>query len=172
MEFSRGQRASLILILLIGLCSLLVWGGIERPPDPELGTYPDTERIAQQPDEYQNEQVSFAAQVVSTEPMMVRAEYGTETGIKSIRLEIVDVRTAATKGETVQIFGILTESQTVQATNIVVYSQSGRLYARVISFVAGLWVLIRIIGHWKIDIKSGAFLPQSETQHRSGQRKD
>lgn len=172
MKFSRGQRALLILVLLIGLSSLLVWGGIDRTPAPELGEYPDGEEIAQQPDEYLNEQVSLWARVVSTDPLVVRTEYGTETGVKSIRLEIVDLETTVTKGNIVQVFGDLIGPKTVQATNIVVVPQSGRWYAWVTSFIAGLWVLIRIIRHWKIDIKTGAFLPQSETQHRFGRRKD
>lgn len=162
MKFSRGRRVILILFLLTVLFSLLVVGGIDRPPAPELGIYPHTEEIAQQSTDYQNQSVSFVAQVVSTEPVIVRATYGTELGAKSIRLKITELGAIVNRGDRLQIFGVLIGPQTVRATNVVVVPQSGLWYVWVISFIAGLWILGRIIRHWKIDLQTWAFLPRAE----------
>lgn len=163
MEFSRSERGILILILLTVLCSLFVLGGIDRPPAPEMGVYPGAEKIAEQPNRYQNQQVSFGAQVVSTDPVVVEAEYGTDTGIKSIRLEITGIATTVEHGDRLQIFGVLTGPGSVRALNIVAVPQTGRWYAWVISAVAGLWVLARLFNQWTVDSRTGAVCPRSQT---------
>lgn len=48
MEFSRTERIGLVVLLLLALSGLLVIGGIDRPPEPDLGVYPGSEDIAQQ----------------------------------------------------------------------------------------------------------------------------
>jgi len=162
MEFSRNTRTRLICLLLIALFGLLVFGGIDRPPAPELGHYPDAYEIAESPNKYQNQRVGVGGRVLSTDPVIVRAEYRTDTGIKTIRLWITDVDVSVSQGDTVRVFGILTDSQTVQAIRIVEYPQTGQWYAWVTSFIGGLWVLTRIVKHWKIDIPTGAFIPRLE----------
>lgn len=166
MEFSKGQRATLILILLLGLSSLFVWGGIDRPPAPQLGIYPEAEEVAQQPSQYQNEQITIHGRVISTDPVIVRAEYEADSGLKSIDLQIADIGTDVTRGDKLQIFGTLIDAQTIRATNIVVFSEIGRWYTWLISFIAGLWVLVRIINRWTIDLRTGAFSPRSDPLYR------
>lgn len=163
MEFSRRERVVVIFVLFTFLSSLLVLGGIDRQPAPELGAYPDCDNIVQQPDEYQNQQVTCGGQVVSTAPVVIRAESETDAGINTTLLEITDIDTTLERGDTIQVFGVLTGPQTVQATTVVVHPRTGFWYARVISFIAGLWVLGRIIRHWKLDFGTGALLPRSDT---------
>jgi hypothetical protein len=166
MEFSRGRRIVIVLLLLFTLSALLVVGGIDRPPAPELGVYPGADDIAQQPEEYQNQQVSFVGQIVSTDPVTVRAEYETDTGIESIRVELTDIETPVDRDDRLQVFGVLTTPRIVRTTNVVVAPQTGLWYAWITSFVAGLWVLARILRHWTLDIEIGAFLPRLEALHR------
>jgi len=166
MEFSRGGRIVIVLLLLFTLSVLLVVGGIDRPPAPELGVYPGADDIAQQPEEHQDQQVSFVGPVVSTDPVTVRAEYETDTGIESIRIELLNLDTTVDRDDRLQVFGVLTTPGTVRATNIVVVPRTGLWYAWITSFLAGLWVLARLLRHWKIDIETGAFLPRLEALHR------
>jgi hypothetical protein len=100
--------------------------------------------------------------VVSTDPITVRAEYDTPTGIESIDIEVTDVDATVARGDRLQVFGVLTAPRTVRATNVVIVPESGLWYAWVISFVAGLWVLARILRHWRVDIETGAFRPRSD----------
>jgi hypothetical protein len=60
MEFSRTERTGLVVLLLLALSGLLVLGGIDRPPAPDLGVYPGAEDIAQQPQTYHDQHVSFS----------------------------------------------------------------------------------------------------------------
>lgn len=163
MKLARRDRVVLILLLTVVLFSLLVWGGVDRPPAPELGDYPGTEDVVQDPERYQGQHVSTGGEVVSTDPVVVRAEYDTERGVESIKLEVTDIETTVEPGDHLQVFGVFIGPRTVRATNVVVVPQTGRWYAWSISFVAGLWVLGRIISHWQIDPETGAFQPRGGT---------
>ncbi len=165
MEFSRRERITLLVLLLVVLSALLVVDGVDRPPAPELGVYPEADDIAQQPDTYQDQQVSFTGQVVSTDPLVIRTEYETDARIKSMQVTLSDVEATVERGDRLQAFGVLIAPQTVRATNVVVVPQTGRWYAWITSFVAGLWVLARLLRHWTLDAETGAFLPRLEALH-------
>jgi len=171
MPLSRRKRIVLILVLLSALCSLFIWDGIDQPPAPELGAYPGAEDIVQQPDRYHNHSVSVGGTVVSTNPVVIQDEYDTDTGTATIRLQITGIEKTVDSGDHLQVFGILTDSRTVQATNTVVVPQTGLWYAWGISFIAGLWALGRIISHWRIDITKTAFVPRTN-QWRPWRRED
>lgn len=79
--------------------------------------------------------------------MIVRAEYETDTGVESIRIELLNLDTTVDRDDRLQVFGVLTTPGTVRTTNVVVVPQSGLWYAWISSFVAGLWVLARILRH-------------------------
>lgn len=161
MQFSKRWRITVIIALIVVLCSLFVSAGIDRPPVPELGAYPGAEEIAQQPDKYENQRVSLVGQVVSVDPVVVSATYGTDTGIKSTRLEITKLTITVERGDRLQVFGTLTDSQRIRISNVTVVPQSGRWYAWGISFIAGLWVLGRIINQWNVDYNKRALYPRS-----------
>lgn len=69
MEFSRGERIIIVLLLFCTLSALLVVSGTNRTPAPELGVCPGDDDIVQQPEEYQDQQISFVGQIVSTDPV-------------------------------------------------------------------------------------------------------
>jgi len=162
MELSRPQRFGLICLLLTALFGLLILGGIDRPPAPELGAYPGADDIATQPDEYHNQRVSFGGDVVSTDPVIVEAVYETQHGLATIRLRITDLEPTVTDGDRLQIFGVLLDAETVRATNVVVVPRTDLWYAWSISAIAGLWVLGRLLRHWTIDTNSGAVIPRND----------
>ena len=159
MEFSRGKRLTLLVFLLIALSALLIVGGIDRPPAPELGVYPGADDIAHHPDTHLNQQVSFTGQVVSTDPLIIRADYETDAELDSIRITLTDVDADIERGDTLQVVGVLTDPRTVRPTNVVVVPRTGLWYAWVTSFAAGLWVLARLLRHWRLDTETGAFHP-------------
>jgi hypothetical protein len=67
--------------------------------------------------------------------------------------------TTLTPGDTLQVFGVLTDPRAVRATNVVVVPQTGLWDAWVSSFLAGLWVLARLLRHWRLDPETGALHP-------------
>jgi hypothetical protein len=60
------------------------------------------------------------------------------------------------------MYGKLTAPTAVRAINAFVVPLRGRLYAWAISFLAGLWVLSRLIRHWTMDRLTLAFRPTEE----------
>lgn len=161
MQFSKRRRITLVFVLVAVLCSLFVTAGIDRPPASSLGTYPGAEDIAQQPDKYEKQRVSLVGRVVLTDPVVVNATYGTDAGLKSTQLNMVGINTTVEQGNRLQVFGVLINSQTIRVLNSTVIPQTERVYAWVISFVAALWVLARIINQWNINYDTGAFHPRS-----------
>jgi len=138
---------------------LVVRRGIDRPPEPELGVYPRAEEIAHHPDIYLTHQVSVTGQVVSTDPLIIHADYETDAGLDSIRITLTDVDADVERGDTLQVFGVLTDPRTVRPTNVVVVPRTGPWYTWITSFVAGLWVLARILRHWRLVTETGALHP-------------
>jgi hypothetical protein len=67
--------------------------------------------------------------------------------------------TTLTPGDTLQAVGVLTDPRTVRLTNVVVVPRTGLWYAWVTSFVAGLWVLARLLRHWRLVTETGALHP-------------
>jgi len=163
MGLSRSGRFVLVIFLLAALFALLVVGGIDRPPAPELGDYPDGDQIASQSEEYRGEQVMFWSHVVATDPLEVKTFYETDRGVETLRLRITGVDSTVTAGDRLQIFGVLTGPRTVRTTNIVVHPRRGIWYSLGISFLAGLWVLGRIVVHWRVDVGTGALVPRSKS---------
>lgn len=161
MEFTRVSRGLVVLLLLGLLGSLLVYGGIDRPPAPELGDYPGIEAIGESPERYQGQAVLVAGSVVATEPVVIRAEDGTGAGIEPIDLTISAVGIPVERGDHLQVFGVLVDARRVQATNVVVVPRTGLWYTWTVSFLAGLWVLARISSHWRVDSETAALVPRS-----------
>lgn len=161
MEFSRVTRVLLLLCLLAVLFSLLVFGGIDRPPAPELGDYPGTDEFVEAPGDYQGQQVTVNGRVVSTDPVVIRSKHGTAAGIEHVELTVTAVDATVELDDHLQVFGVLKGPRTIEATTVVLVPRTGVWYTWTISFLAGLWVLGRIISHWRIDIETGALVPRA-----------
>ncbi|WP_372910782.1 hypothetical protein [Salinigranum sp.] len=53
------------------------------------------------------------------------------------------------------MFGHLVDEDTVQVTNAFPVPPSGFIYSYLVSFVAGLWVLARLLTQWRLDTARG-----------------
>jgi len=168
MKFDRIRRLVALSFLFLALFSLLVLGGVDRPPAPELGRYPGLDDVVERPETLLGDRVSVIGQVVATDPLVISAQHETETGVTAVRITVTDSNTAVERGDRVQVFGVLTDTETIRAINVVVLPQSGLWYSWIVSFIAGLWVLGRIVRHWRIDREQWAFVPRADPWRPGG----
>lgn len=140
-------RALAILGLLVVLGGLAAWYG-SLGPAPGLGAYPSQEDLATDADRYLGTHVSVGGQVVTTDPVTIRAEYGAG---ETIRLTITDLAVTPAEGDHLRVYGVVEADRTIRAHNAFTVPQWGRWYTWSVSFLAGLWVLTRIIRYWRLD---------------------
>jgi hypothetical protein len=147
----RSPRARLLalLVLLAAMVGLVVWHGTLEPA-PEAGSYPGSEELAADYDRYLGERVTVVGRIVETDPVVIDAEYGAG---ESIRLAVVglapNVRIEA--GAVLRVFGVVEPNRTVRTENAFAVPPGGRWYAWGVSFLAGLWVLSRIVRRFRFD---------------------
>lgn len=140
-------RIAIVVALLGILLGLAVWYG-SLPPAPEQGAYPDTHDLGADYDRYVGERVSVSGTVVSTSPVIIVNTYPPGN---TLRLRITDLSIEVEKGNHVHVNGVARPNHTIRAKNAVVVPRSGHLYVWSVSFLAGLWVLGRIIRHWRLN---------------------
>lgn len=148
-------RAVLVTVLVLAQLGLLVWFG-SLNPNPALGRYPGQESLATDYDVYVGERVSVDGRVVSTDPVTIRAEHPDG----SLQLVITDVGHAVTEGDFLQVYGIVEPGGIVRAINTFAVPPTGRWYTWGVSFIAGLWVLGRVIHDWRFDRSTGGLAPR------------
>jgi hypothetical protein len=59
------------------------------------------------------------------------------------------------EGDTLRLFGTLIDPETVRVTRSFAVPPSGATYTYSVSFLAGLWVLGRLLSHWRLDPTRG-----------------
>lgn len=143
---SQQLRLVAIVVLVGVLTGLLVWYG-SLPPDPAAGEYPGADELTRDYAQYHGDRVVVSGPVLSTDPVVIDAVDGPET----YRLTITGVDTPVSRGEHLSVFGVVREDRTIRAKTAYTVPRSGFWYAYVTSFVAGLWVFARLLGHWRLD---------------------
>lgn len=138
------SRKSMIAVLLIILLILFVWYG-SASPEPEKGHYPGSEHVVQDREAYVGEKVDIGGRVVETDPLTIEVEYGDD----SILLEIVNTSKDADVGDRVSVFGTLNENHTITAETMIVRPLTNWYYMYGVSGAAAIWLLVRLISHWK-----------------------
>ena len=138
------SRKSMIAVLLIILLILFVWYG-SASPEPEKGYYPGSEHVVQDREAYVGEKVDIGGRVVETDPLTIEVEYGDD----SILLEIVNTSKDADVGDRVSVFGTLNENHTITAETMIVRPLTNWYYMYGVSGAAAIWLLVRLISHWK-----------------------
>lgn len=150
---TRAQRVIALPLLLGALVGLAVWFGTV-PPNPELGYYPTADHLMVDDDSYVGEQVQVSGTVVETDPVEVFVEYASWDGeryrIGSGRLRVTGAVGAVQEGQAVQIYGTVQPGGTIRATESVVVPVEDQLYMYTVSFLAGLWVLARLVRGWTV----------------------
>jgi hypothetical protein len=138
-----GLAVGVLLCALLGLC---VWFGALGPA-PGLGAYPDSRDVGATPAEHVGSQVEISGTVRETEPVVITLDYEPTFP----RVVVTGLETDVERGDGLRVVGTLTGERTVRATNAFVVPRWGTTYTVVISFVAGLWVLARIVAGWRLD---------------------
>ncbi|MFB6227592.1 MAG: hypothetical protein ABEH88_03250 [Halobacteriales archaeon] len=156
----RSPRARLlvVLVLLAALFGLVVWHGTLTPA-PDAGAYPGSEELAADYEAYLGEDVTVGGRIVETDPVVVEAEYGVE---EPILLTVVGLDPGVTveKDAHLRVFGTVEPDRTVRAENAFAVPPIGPLYAWTISFLAGLWVLGRIVRRFRVDREEWGLVPR------------
>lgn len=146
MLHTANGRLLAILLLLTGLAVLCPLYA-QQPMNPELGVYPEDDEFVETPDRYIGDAVVTAGTVQQISPLVIEVE--TPQGIREIT--IVESALRPDIGDTVRVVGTLTATQTVRSLDGFAVPQTGRWYAWGISFLAGMWVLTRLIQHWRVE---------------------
>lgn len=155
--FSPGVRVLLVLLVVGGQIGLLVWYG-SLGPAPEAGAYPDAGDLATDYEAYVGERVSLRGTVVGTDPVVVET-----AGATGLTLTVRALSGTAAVGETLRVFAVVEPDGTLRAIDGVLVARPSLRYTYVVSFVAGLWALARLVRHWRVDGAQRALVPRAET---------
>jgi|GEM_PF-975944 len=158
--FGQSGRLLASVALLIALVGLLSWAGTAAV-DPLERTYPDEADVTPDRESYIGDRIVLDGAVVETDPLVI-ATQSTGNGRFTV------VRTADTlerstgpleTGDRVTVFGTLEDASTLDADRTISTALWESLYMVVISFVAGCWVLARLVRGWRVDWGRGALVP-------------
>lgn len=136
-------RTITVLALLAGLLVLGVWFASLQPA-PALGDYPDEADLAADYDAYLDEPVAVGGRVVATDPVTIDAFGGHAT------YTVTGLATEPDPDDNLYVFAVARPDATLEATTAYAVPPAGRTYTYVVSALAGLWVLARILRHWRI----------------------
>lgn len=150
------SRVAVVVGLVALLFGLAAWFG-SLGPAPELGSYPSETHLAADYERYLGERVTVDGRVVDTAPVTIVAEYGAGG---HVRLTITDLSMDVTEGERLRVHGVAERDYTVRAIDAISVPQSGRWYAWTVSFLAGLWVLGRLVRYWRLDTAEWTLRPR------------
>jgi hypothetical protein len=120
----------------------------QQPVNPDAGVYPAKSAVVEHPEQYLGEQVAVEGIVRETEPIVIAVRASDRTA----RVTITSAAYAPEVGDKLQVYGTLIAPTTIESINGFAVRDSGLWYAWIISFLAGLWVLFRLIRHWKLDL--------------------
>jgi len=151
------SRILLVLVLCAGQ-ALLVPLYAQQPVDRDSWVLPGNDDIADNPDQHDGQEVIVGGFVEETDPIVVRVQ--TKTGTH--RITITGGEFAPEPGDKIRVHGTLVETDplTVDTIHAFVVPQAGLWYTLGISFVAGLWVLGRLVRHWRVNQSTLGFEPR------------
>jgi hypothetical protein len=151
-----GKGRLLVIVLLLAVQAALVPMYATQPVNPDAGVFATGERFTENPDEYVGTRVVAEGRVLQTAPTVIRVE--TSQGVH--RLTVVDSSLSPTDGDKLRVYGVLAQPNMVRSIHAFVVPQSGLWYTWGVSFLAGLWVLARLIRHWRLDSTRLCFSPR------------
>lgn len=150
---ARGVGIAVFLILHLGL---IVWfGGL--PPAPGVGHYPDSEHLVREYDRYTGQHVAIGGNVLETDPVTIEID---PVGDSRLELVVEGIQQPIQPNQYVRIFGIANDDQSITAIRTVAIPPNAYRYTYAVSFLAGLWVLGRIISQWRVDPDSFGLTPK------------
>jgi hypothetical protein len=147
----------LLAFVLAAQVGLLVWAGT-MPVAPGAHVYPTEYDLATDYDRFLGQRAEVSGEVVATDPLVVRRVDGSV----DVRLTVRGTDVAAERGDRIRAFGVVEPNHTVRATTAYAVPQGRQRYAWTVSFLAGLWVLARIVRHWSPDTDGWVLVPSGE----------
>lgn len=143
------SRAVAVLGFLGLLFGLAVWYGmVGSVPAPALGIYPTEGHLAAAYERYLGTRAVVSGVVVALDPVVIRAGYGAGA---AVRLTVTGLEAPVAEGALLTVYGVVEPERTIRALTAISVPRSGQGYARGISLLAGLWVLVRLGRHWRLD---------------------
>jgi hypothetical protein len=146
-----GRRLLLVCVLLLVLSGTFVAYGALGPA-PTRDVFPDSRDLARDYDRHLGERASVGGTVVATDPVVIAAGDGRGG---TIELTVVETRRRPALGDDFRVYGTVRPDRTLVARRSVVVPPSGGTYAYVVSALAGLWVLGRVVQYWRLDPDAG-----------------
>lgn len=150
-------RIMLICLLLLGQAALFPLYAVQ-PVNEDAWELADETEFLDDPDRYLDGPVESGGIVQDADPVVIRVD----TTDRTERVTITAATIEPELGDKVRVYGTLVEPATIDAHTAFVVPQQGRWYAWGISFLAGLWVLARLIRHWTVEWSTLGFEPRTE----------
>jgi len=159
--FGQSGRLLAIVALLIVLVGLLSWTGTATV-DPLETTYPDEADVTSDRESYIGERVVLDGSVVETDPLVIATQSNGNGRFTIVRTADTLERSTGPleTGDRVTVFGTLEDAATLDADRTISTALWESLYMVGISFVAGCWVLARLVRGWRVDWGRGALVPR------------
>lgn len=161
---TRTSRLATLCVLFGLLVVLSIGFGVSTSQGPRPGQVPTVDHLALSGDTYVGQQVQVSGEVVRTDPIVIVAEYERWQGDhyrRGIRgFTVTGLDTTVTRGQALQVYGTLTSEETIAAVNSVVVPAGNILFMYVISALAGMWVLSRLVRGWIVDWATLAIKPR------------
>lgn len=149
-----------IVVGLVLLTVLFVWAGTVES-GPADNNFPRAEEIHDDPETYLGERVTVSGTVVETDPLVVEAAIPDGEPF-TVVIENADASPAV--GDQLTAHGTLTAERHLEATNVVHREPWEAQYMYLVSFLAGLWVLVRLRTGWTVDTTDWTLLPRDESR--------
>lgn len=150
---ARGRGLAFVLVLGL-LLALSAWHA-SLDPAPAQHAYPRSGDLVAEYGQYIGEQVTITGTVVATSPPTIRAA-GLELILSGLHEEIA-------VGDRLRVHGTVAPAQELQVERSLVIKPGSLRYVRVISLLGVLWVAVRGLRDWRIDIEARGLVPRSET---------
>jgi hypothetical protein len=136
-------RVALILLLVAVLVGQFVWFGADPPAGPQ---HLSASTLHESYDSHVGQRVAVTAPVVATDPVVVGLDDGPDA-----RLTVRNVNGEVSVGDRLKLYGVVAPGHEMRALGAVAVPGWGLRYTYAVSLVAGLWVLFRIVRHWRFD---------------------
>lgn len=153
-------RLSLLVCFVVLLAAIPFWFGALRPA-PDEGAFPGPEDLSKNRDRYVGTNVVVRGTVVNTDPKRIQ----TRVNGQRFTFELQNISRPITAGDSLRVYGTLVDRDTILVRNSVVPPAGGYRYAVVASIGGGIWVLVRLIRHWRINRDELGLRPRDNATH-------
>lgn len=152
---TRTSRLAVLCVLFGLLVVLAVWFGTAVSGGPQPGQAPGPDHIAGDAGDYVGRPVQVSGTVLRVDPVVIAAEYEHWTGDRYrtgvLEVTVTGSTATVTPGQHLQAYGPLVSERTVEAENSVVVPAGNIGFMYVVSALAGVWVLARLVRGWTVD---------------------